>query len=130
MTRKPILAVALFALIACVQAADSRKDVAAELEKKMLGTWRGGPCVGTLTLKADGTFERRGVSPSGNRLAGTWKMRWDALPPTLVLHCKESDDGGSVGKTTEVKVVQLDDKMLVYQHPLAKKPSRHTRVTK
>jgi len=130
MTRRPIVVVALLVLIACAQAADSKKDAAAKLERKMLGTWRGQPCVGRLTLKADGTFERDGVSPAGNRLSGTWEMRWDALPPTLVMHCKESDDGSFVGKTTEVKVIQLDDKKLVYQHPLAKRPSPHKRVAK
>ena len=44
-------------------------------------------------------------------------MRWNALPPTLVLSCKTSDDPDFVGKTLEVKLTQLDDDTLAYQFP-------------
>jgi len=35
----------------------------------------------------------------------------------LVLTCKTSDDPDLVGKTSEVKLTQLDDETLAYQFP-------------
>ena len=63
----------------------------AALEQKLLGTWWGGPCVGNYTLHANGTYELRKFSPGNNTLTGTWSLRWDSLPPTLVVTCKNSD---------------------------------------
>src|SRR5687767_9235047 len=63
----------------------------AGLEAKLLGNREGGACVGDYTFKSDGTFELRHFTPGGNTLTGTWSVRWDALPPTLVLTCKTSD---------------------------------------
>src|SRR5207237_963167 len=41
------------------------------LERKLVGEWKGeGSCLGDLTLRADGTFERRRYSPGNNTLAG------------------------------------------------------------
>jgi hypothetical protein len=79
----------------------------------------GGPCVGELTIRADGTFERRHYSMGNNTLTCTWAIRWDALPPPLALTCKASDepDRHSVGKMAEVKLIELNDRALVYQHP-------------
>ena len=80
--------------------------------------WEAGrDCVGDLTLRADGTFERQHYSPGNNKLTGTWEVRWNALPPTLVLTCKTSNDPDFVGKTWEVKLTQLDDEILAYQFP-------------
>jgi hypothetical protein len=79
------------------------------LEQKLHGTWKGGPCMGTITFKADGTFERREYSPGGNQLKGLWHVRWDALPPTLVLDCKESDSEHFAGKKDEPKLLVLTD---------------------
>jgi hypothetical protein len=108
------------------------------LEKKLHGAWEADDmdCVGDLTLRADGTFERQHYSPGNNKLAGTWEMRWDALPPTLVLTCKTSDepDRFSVGKTSEVKVIQLDNEYLAYEFPGGPNPGkgmhRYKRVKK
>src|SRR4051812_47547828 len=87
-----------------------QKDTLNALEKKLVGEWmNGGACVGDITIRADGTYERRHFSPGNNTLAGTWKVKWDALPPTLVLTCEKSDGEGHVGKTQEVKVVRLDE---------------------
>jgi hypothetical protein len=81
-------------------------------ELKLHGDWVGtAPCQGDLTLNPDGTFERRHFSPGGNRLSGDWQLSTDQLPPTLVLHCKDSDesDRHSVETTTEYQLVELDD---------------------
>jgi hypothetical protein len=92
--------------------AGKSKNGPSALEKKLHGAWESGrDCVGDLTLRSDGTFERRHFSPGNNKLSGTWEMRWNALPPTLVLTCKTSDEGDrfSVGKTSKFKVIRLDD---------------------
>jgi hypothetical protein len=100
------------------------------LERKLHGTWKGGACVGTLTLRPNGTFERRHYSPGGNTLTGTWAVRWDALPPTLTLTCKDADYAGYVGTTEEVKLVQLDDAALAWQREGAEQPVRFERPKK
>ena len=101
------------------RSADKPKEPPVALEKKLHGAWEadGLNCVGDLTLRADGTFERQHYSPGNNKLTGTWEVRWNALPPTLVLSCKTSDDPDLVGKTSEVKLTQLDDETLAYQFP-------------
>ena len=106
------------------------------LEKKLHGAWEadGLDCVGDLTLRADGTFERQHYSPGNNKLTGTWEVRWNALPPTLVLTCKTSNDPDFVGKTSEVKLTQLDDETLAYEFPGGPNPGvgmhRYKRVKK
>ena len=90
------------------------------------GEWKGGACVGDYTFNSDGTFELRHFTPGNNTLAGTWSLRWDALPPTLVLTSIASDftkkdpsrkEYEYLGKTLEVKLIQLNDEVLVYQYP-------------
>ena len=118
--------------------ADKPKEPPVALEKKLHGAWEADDmdCVGDLTLRADGTFERKHYSPGNNTLTGTWEVRWNALPPTLVLTCKTSDepDRFSVGKTLEVKVIQLNDEALAYEYEDPKlrdgQPIRFTRVKK
>jgi len=83
-----------------------------EIEQKLHGAWQGGPCVGRLEFRADGTFERRNYGPGNLRLRGTWKVTWDALPPKLSLHCTESDEPSFVGKPYEVKLLELTDEHL------------------
>ena len=84
------------------------------LEKKLHGAWKGeSSCLGDLTLRADGTYEKTRCGPGNNTFAGTWKVRWDALPPTLVMTCKTSDDPKAVGTKTEEELTKLDDKALV-----------------
>jgi len=56
-------------------------------------------------------------------------MRWNALPPTLVITCKSSDFSGYVGTVWEVKVIQLDDAILSHQRA-GGSPARYDRVKK
>jgi uncharacterized protein (TIGR03067 family) len=125
MTRMAGLVAAL-ALISTAHPADKPKEAPPALERKLYGEWKGGDCQGELTLKAEGTFRRRHYSPGNNTLTGTWAVRWDALPPTLVLTCTASDCQEFVGKE-EVKLLQLDDAALVYQHAGGQQ-YRYTRV--
>ena len=64
--------------------------------------------------------------------AGTWKVRWDALPPTLVLTCKTSEIPDEVGKTTQVRLIKLDDKSLAieYANQNGSPPGHYTQVKK
>jgi hypothetical protein len=105
--------------------ADQPKDAAAALQHKLHGAWKGPACGGDWTYKADGTFDVVHYSPGGNTLSGTWEVRWNALPLTLVRTCKDSDDPDLVGKTWEVKLVELDDEALAYQDP-DQYPKGHT----
>jgi hypothetical protein len=102
----------------------------AALERLLRGTWVGGDCGGELTLRANGTFARRHYGPDNQALSGTWKVRWDALPPTLVLTCTDADWAGEIGTVREVKVVQLDAAALSYQWPGVAEPARYTRPKK
>ena len=56
-------------------------------------------------------------------------MRWDALPPTLVLTCRTSDVKDEVGKTIEVRLIQLDDKSLAVKRA-SPDADRYARVKK
>jgi hypothetical protein len=101
------------------------------LQKKMLGVWKGQTaCDGNLQFRADGTYELKDYGPAPYNCAGTWKLRWDALPPTLVLTCKSSDIPGELGKITEVKVIKLDDQHLAieYGNQNGSPPGHYTRV--
>jgi hypothetical protein len=106
------------------------KDLPA-VERKLHGGWMGeGPCDGELNLLADGTFTRQHYGPGNVSLAGTWTVRWDALPPTLVLTCKNSTDPAHLDKVSSVKLVELDDDNLAYQWPGQSKPVRYKRTKK
>jgi hypothetical protein len=113
------------------RAAASKGGELAALEQKLLGTWHGPACIGTLTFNPDGSFKRQHFTPGDNTLAGTWSLRWDALPPTLVLKCKTSDfkkkDPGRAdyaGTIEELKLVELSDDALAYRFPKAKGETR------
>jgi hypothetical protein len=101
------------------QAAGQPEEALVTLERKLHGKWKGDPCAGDWTFAPDSTYEVQHYSPGNNELSGTWRVRWDALPPTLVLTCKTSDapDRIKVGENTEVKLIQLDDNALIYQYP-------------
>jgi hypothetical protein len=120
---KVLLAVSaslLFGLLGFAQVvAEKPKSSQSLLEKKLHGEWQGDPCMGDWTFWADGTFALKNYSPGGNNFTGTWKVRWDALPATLVLTFSTSDAPGhfKVGQTWELKLVQLDDKAFTYTEP-------------
>lgn len=124
MIRAALFAVSLV-LITSAHAADKPKDAEAALQRKLHGVWKGPACGGDWTYKADDTFDAVHYSPGNNTLSGTWEVRWDALPLTLVRTCKASDDPDLVGKTWEVKLVELDDEALAYQYP-DQYPKGHT----
>lgn len=96
------------------------------IEKKLIGTWYGPDCGGDYTFNADGTFDVKNFTPGNNTLTGTWSIRWDALPPTLVLTIKSSDfrkrdsqreEYPFVGKDREQSLLQLNEKALVFHYP-------------
>src|SRR5713226_3235066 len=125
----PAAAVLLVGLAQEDLAEQPGKDLAA-LEQKMLGVWKGRTtCDGRLVFRADGTYELTDYGPAPYDSAGTWKVRWDALPATLVLTCKTSEIPDAVGKTTEVKLIKLDDKSLAFKYA-SKEVGRYTRVKK
>src|SRR6185436_19686204 len=83
------------------------RDLAA-LERQLYVAWAGqGPCDGDLTVRADRTYARRRHGPAGDDSAGTWAVRWAALPPTLVLTCTTADDPAA-RRPAEVKLRRLD----------------------
>jgi uncharacterized protein (TIGR03067 family) len=116
MIRTALFLVVLSVLVVLAMAADQPKEVRAALERKLVGAWIGGACIGELNLAADGTFERHHYSPGNNHLTGTWEVHRDTLPSTLVLNCKTSDDLDLIGKV-EVQLIQLDDAAFTYQFP-------------
>ena len=99
------------------------RDLAA-LEQKILGFWQGPACGGDYTFNPDGTFVMENFTPGQNTLTGTWSIRWDALPPTLLVTCKTSDfkkkapnwpEYEYLNKTQEFKLLELNDKSLSYR---------------
>jgi uncharacterized protein (TIGR03067 family) len=129
MTRLALILAASLLFITPVQSADQPKVPPAPLERKLVGGWEGGPCEGDWIYRPDGTFQASRYSPAGSRLAGTWAVRWDAVPPTLVRTCKTSDDPRLVGKTWDVKLVKLDDKTLACDEAHGYPPHTFTRLS-
>jgi hypothetical protein len=117
MIRMAVAFVISFAFLTPVQTPDRRRDATVALEQKLHGEWKGGVCQGDWTFKADGTYELVRYSPGNNTLTGTWHIRWNALPPTLVTTCKASDCADYAGKTWEVKLTRLDDEAFAFQYP-------------
>ena len=112
---------------------DKPKESQLALEKKLHGVWESGlDCVGDIVLRPDGTFDRLHYSPGNNTPSGMWEVWWNALPPTLVLTCKTSDDADLAGKTWEFKVVRLDDEALDLTDSMLPggQPIRYTRAEK
>ena len=113
--------------------AEKPRNDTATLEKKLHGEWFGeGLCVGDLTLRADGTYEQKCFGPSRENLAGVWEVRWDSLPPTLVLTCKTSDFPRvkSIGVKTEGNVIKLDDQFVEIKYSSSETPIRYSRTKK
>jgi hypothetical protein len=126
-------AAALLVGLAQVVLAQTPRQEFTALEQKMLGEWKGQTgCDGRLVFRADRTYELKEYGPAPYDSAGTWKVRWDALPPTLVLTCKTSEVRDEVGKATEVKLIKLDDKSLAieYMNQNGNPPGQYTRVKK
>ena len=108
-------AVLLVGLAQAVLAEPPGKELAV-LEQKMLGAWKGQTgCDGKFLFRADGTYELTEYGPASDDSKGTWKVRGDSLPATLVLTCKTSNLAEVVGKTTEVKLIRLDDDALAIE---------------
>jgi hypothetical protein len=129
MTRAALLLAASLVFITSAQTADEPKQGPADLERKLHGEWKGGPCEGDWTFAPDGTYKVQHDSPGNNKLTGAWEVWWNALPPTLVLTCKTSDDPDhiKVGGKAEVKLIQLDDDALAYQYlSQYQQPGGHT----
>jgi hypothetical protein len=117
-------------------ATQAKPGNSASLEKKLLGTWYGPCCGGDYTFNADGTYVVQNFTPGGNTLTGTWSIRWDALPPTLILLCKTSDftkndsdrtEYEYLGKPVEIKLVELNEKNFSYRTPDGKRDWRFSR---
>jgi hypothetical protein len=102
--------------LAQVVLADPPGNKPAVPEQKILGEWKGEiGCDGRFIFRADGSYELKDYSPGPYDSAGTWKVRWDAARPTLVLACTTSEIPEEVCTTTEVKLIQLDDKGLAFE---------------
>lgn len=116
----PVTVVLLVGLVRVLLAEPPAKEPGKEvvaLERIMLGAWKGQEgCSGRYLFNADGTYELNGFGPTANPTSGTWKVRWDALPPTLVLTCKASETDEDIGKETNVKLLQLDDASLTIEY--------------
>jgi hypothetical protein len=111
----------------------------AALEQKLLGSWQGADREGNYTFNPDGTFQLQRFTPGNNTLTGTWSLRWDALPPTLVVTCKTSDfkkndptgpEWEYLGKPLELKLLELNSDVLVYRFPNEKLEMRCERPGK
>jgi len=112
-----VLLVGLAQVVSAEPPAKERGKELAALEQKLLGTWKGQTaCAGNYLFHADGTYELTGYGPAAGDTAGTWRVRWDALPPTLVLTCKTSELQEEVGQSTEVKLIRLDGEGLAVKH--------------
>jgi hypothetical protein len=119
MNRLAFLAVALSIAFATSVPAEDQKETPSSVERLLHGMWKGPACGGDWTFMSDGTFSVRHYTPGNNQLTGTWEMRWDALPPTLVLTRKTSDAPNRlpVGTVSELKIMQLNDETLEFQYP-------------
>src|SRR5262249_55597743 len=86
-------------------------------EQKLIGAWQGRiGCDGRLVIRADGGYELLDYGPAPYDSAGTWKVRWDVLPPRLILTCNRSDVEDEVGTSREVKLIKLDSRRLEFEY--------------
>jgi len=97
--------------------AKDRGQELAALEKKLIGVWHGRTgCAGNFCFRNDGTYTLTDYGPAPYDTAGTWRVRWDALPPTLILTCVKSEVPDEMGKATELKLTRLDDQGFAVKH--------------
>ena len=116
----------LVSLVAVVALGASAAPVPAERAKaekeltavatKLHGSWRGVACEGEITFHENRTYEWTGIGPGGDRHEGVWTLRGDPARPTLVMECKKADDPERKGKTTELKVVGVDDDQFEFKY--------------
>jgi hypothetical protein len=126
MTRSVILFAGILAAAVSASAAETAAETPPRVQAKLHGRWTGaGPCDGELILREDGTFERRHYSPADVAVSGAWSLEWDALPPTLALTASGADDAD--GTTTQLKLIELNDRVLAYQHA-GHAPVRYSRA--
>jgi hypothetical protein len=130
-----VVAFAALLTVGLAQAAQAEppKGELAALERKLVGVWDGqGGCDGKLVIRADGTYQLTGYGPAGDDSAGRWKVRWDALPPTLVLTCSKSGVAEEVGKAVELQLLRLNDKTLKvgYANPNGSPSGEYLRAKK
>jgi hypothetical protein len=112
-------------------AAAEKQNTPVALEKKLLGVWKGqAACQGDLLVRADGTYKRIHAGPGNVTYAGTWAVLWEALPPTLVMTCKTSDDPDLIGKKEDVKLITLDDTNLEVRYTSGDFVWRYVRIKK
>lgn len=124
-------AAVLTAALAAHVPPDRPKHTPVALEQKLVGEWTSGlDCVGNFTFRADGTYERNHFGPGSATLAGVWKVRWDELPPTLVLTVETSSDKDFIGKPWEMQISRLNEKTLEYDFGPNEGGHRFTRKTK
>jgi hypothetical protein len=102
------------------------KELAAAAAK-LRGTWVGGPCEGSISFRADGTYEWTGRGPVADGETGVWVLRGDPTRPTLVMLCKEADNPDREGKTLEVSLVRIGDKELVFKYADEEQPKTYPR---
>jgi hypothetical protein len=116
----PLAAVVLLVGLAQAVAGEQTGKGRAALEQNLIGVWQGRTtCDGRLVFRADGSYELREYGPAHEQRQGTWKVRGEALPATLVLLCKTADVEEEIGKTTTVKLIEVNDKNLTitYANP-------------
>jgi hypothetical protein len=101
------------------------------LGQKLLGTWKGQTgCDGRFVFHANGTYELTAYGPAADDSQGVWKLRGNSLPATLVLTCTTSEIPEEIGKATEVRLINLDDRSLAieYANPNGSPPGHYTRT--
>jgi hypothetical protein len=100
-------------LVGCIAAAPmpvkQGKDSTAALEQLLIGEWIGKPSVGDIVFREDGTFAQKNYWPRESVFEGTWKVKWETLPPTLILTAKTSTDEKQIKRTIERQITRLDD---------------------
>jgi hypothetical protein len=122
-----VIAVILFIPFNQMAVGGDRENASVALEKKLHGEWKGGPGVGEIIFRPDETFERRNYSSGKHTLKGVWALQWKALPPTLVLKCKESTNPEFVDSVLSVSLVRLNNDEFAYQTAGEKSSTRFDR---
>ena len=117
MMRVAILLGASLVALTAADAAVRPKETVGTLERAIRGEWMGGPCQGTWTFRADGTFELTHHSPGSNTLSGTWGIRWATARPTLGMTINASDRIKRIGTKWELKIIEVDDEALTCEYP-------------